>query len=77
MIKMCHNARLGVVHTLSPVCKHISCIVDLICGQSLFLLCEPIKEAFFVLSSCEPMMICAHKCKFVVVGWSDWNQMMC
>jgi hypothetical protein len=63
----------GIVRTPSPMRKQIACTLDLVCEQSLCLLCQPIYEAFFVLSSCDPMMICTHKFKFVVVGWSDWN----
>jgi hypothetical protein len=76
---MCQNARQGVVHKHSPMCKKIACTLDFVYGQSRCLLCEPIYEAFFDLSSCEPMMICTHThtCKFVIIGWSDQNHMMC
>jgi hypothetical protein len=47
VITVCHNARQGFVHRPSPMCKHIACKMDLVCGQSRCLLCEPKYEALW------------------------------
>jgi type IV secretory pathway protease TraF len=46
MIAMWHNARKGTLSKSSPMCKHIAYRLDLVYGQSLCILCDPIYEAF-------------------------------
>ena len=47
MIKKWHYGRKGVALKPSRACKHSPCTLDLVCGQSLCLPCDPIYEALF------------------------------
>ena len=52
MIQKWHYGRQGGALKPSRVCKHIPYTLDLVCGQSLCLPCDPIYEASFMFLMC-------------------------